>query len=215
MTDETLKQTVLDELAWEPSVNAAHIGVTARDGVVTLSGHVETYAEKWGAERSVERLGGVKAVAQELEVRSHYYTGQADDDIAKRALNVLEWDVSLPDDKVRVKIEKGWVTLSGELLWQYQRDAAEGNVRKLPGVTGVTNAITLKPGVQASDVRAKIKTAFTRNAMIDAEDITIVTDGGKVTLSGEVDSFYERDLAARTAWSAPGVTQVEDNILIA
>ncbi|WP_199084361.1 BON domain-containing protein [Bosea sp. ASV33] len=215
MTDKTLKQTVLDELAWEPSVNAAHIGVTARDGVVTLSGHVETYAEKWGAERSVERLAGVKAVAEELEVRSHYYTGHGDDDIAKRALNVLDWDVAIPHDKVRVKIENGWVTLSGELFWQYQRAAAEADVRKLPGVTGVTNMITIDPSIQASDVHAKIKTAFARNAMIDAEDITVVTDGGKVTLSGVVDSFYERDLAARTAWSAPGVTQVEDNLLIA
>ena len=214
MTDQTTKQTVLDELSWEPSINAAHIGVTARDGVVTMTGHVASYAEKYAAERAAERVSGVKAIAQELEVRYPSSAENGDDDVAKRALQALAWDVFIPRDKVKIKVTKGVITLTGDLDWQYQKESAESVVRRLGGVTGVFNEIKIKPSVNAADVRDKIKAALVRNARIDADDITIATDGGKVTITGQVDSFYERSVAERTAWSAPGVTQVEDLLTV-
>ena len=214
MSDQTLQQAVLDELDWEPSINSAHIGVTANDGVVTLTGYVDSYTEKWAAEQAAGRVFGVKAVAEELEVRYPSSKKQNDDEIAKRALQVLAWDVDVPKDKVKIKVEKGWVTLSGEVDWYYQRSAAETDVRKLSGVTGVSNDIKIKPIVQPSDVRAKIKAAFERNAQIEEDDISVAVDGGKVTLSGNVDTWYDRNLAESTAWSAPGVTQVEDRLIV-
>src|SRR3984957_62966 len=210
MTDESLKQSVLDELAWDPSVADAHIGVTASGGVVTLTGHVGSYSEKCAAEHAVGRVAGVKAIAEELRIRYLYSVGHGDEDIAKQALNVLAWDLSVPKDKVKVKVDKGWITLSGDVNWYYQKHAAEMDVRKLLGVMGVSNQIVIKPGAQASDVQKKIKAAFGRNAEFEAENIVVSTDGGKVTLSGRVDSYYERTLAEDTAWSAPGVTHVND-----
>ena len=139
MTDQNTKQTVLDELSWEPSINAAHIGVTARDGVVTMTGHVASYAEKYAAERAAERVSGVKAIAQELEVRYPSSAGNGDDDVAKRALQALAWDVFIPRDKVKVKVTKGVITLTGDLDWQYQKESAESVVCRLGGVTGVFN----------------------------------------------------------------------------
>jgi osmotically-inducible protein OsmY len=213
MTDQSLKQAILDELDWDPAVSAAHIGVTARDGVVTLTGHVGSYSEKCSAEHAVGRVSGVRAIAQELEIR-YLYVGHADEDIAKQALNVLAWDLSVPKDKVKVKIDKGWVTLSGDVNWYYQKSAAEADVRKLLGVMGVSNQITIHPSVQATDVQEKIKAAFKRNAEFEAKNVVVTTDGGKVTLSGRVDSYYERTLAETTAWSAPGVTHVHDQITV-
>jgi osmotically-inducible protein OsmY len=214
MTDQGLKQSVLDELAWDPSVTEAHIGVTARGGVVTLTGHVGSYAEKCAAEHVVGRVSGVKAIAEELEVHYLYDVGHGDEDIAKQALNVLAWDLSVPKDKVKIKVEKGWNTLSGDVNWYYQKHAAEMDVSKLLGVMGLSNQITIKPSVQASDVRKKIKAAFERNAEFEAENIAVSIDGGEVTLSGKVDSYYERTLAENTAWSAPGVTEVNDLVTI-
>jgi osmotically-inducible protein OsmY len=214
MTDESLKQSVLDELAWDPSVADAHIGVTASGGVVTLTGHVGSYSEKCAAEHAVGRVAGVKAIAEELRIRYLYSVGHGDEDIAKQALNVLAWDLSVPKDKVKVKVDKGWITLSGDVNWYYQKHAAEMDVRKLLGVMGVSNQIVIKPGAQASDVRKEIKAAFERNAEFEAEHIAVSVDGGEVTLSGKVDSYYERTLAEHTAWSAPGVTQVHDLITI-
>ena len=212
MTDKMLKDDVLAELAWEPSVNAAHIGVTARDGIVTLTGDVCSYTEKLAAERAAGRVSGVKAVAEELQVR--YLDGLAlsDEDIAKRAIQTLAWDVSIPNDKVKVKVEKGWVTLTGSVDWYYQKRDAVSDIRKHQGVVGVSDNITIKPTVQSSDVRNKIVAAFGRSAEIDADDIVVTSDGGKVTLSGDVGTYSEKWLAASTAWSAPGVTQV-DNLL--
>jgi len=214
MTDKTLQQAVLDELDFEPSVYSADIGVTANDGVVTLRGHVGSYAEKLAAERATGRVSGVKAIAEELEVRYPGEQKQGDDDIAKRALQVLSWDIEVPKDKVKIKVEKGWVTLSGDLDWYYQRNAAEADVRKLHDETGATDNIKIKPSVQASEVSTKIEAALKRNAQIEADNITVTTDGGKVTLSGNVDTWYERRLAESTAWSAPGVTQVQDNMTV-
>src|ERR1700733_7167868 len=183
-TDQGLKQSAPDELIGEPSVDGAHIGVTAQAGVVTLTGHVGSYAEKCAAERAAGRVSGVKAIAEELEIRYLYGVGHGDEDIAKQALNVLNWDLSVPKDKVKVKVEKGWITLSGDVNWYYQKNAAESDVRKLLGVMGVSNQIAIKPSVQASDVQKKIKAAFGRNAEFEAANIVVSTDGGKVTLSG-------------------------------
>lgn len=160
MTDSSFQQAVLDELNWQPSVKAANIGVTAKDGVVTLTGHVGSMAEKWAAERAVSSVFGVKAVAEELEVRYPFEKKEDDADIAQRALQVLSWDIEVPNDKVKVKVEKGVVTLSGNLEWHYQRSAAEADLRKLPGVIGLNNDIVIKPRVQASNVRDQIKAAL-------------------------------------------------------
>lgn len=214
MTDHDLMQSVLDELAWDPSVTESHIGVTAHGGVVTLSGHVGSYAEKCAAEHAVGRVSGVKGIAEELEIRYLYDVGHGDEDIARQALNVLNWDLSVPKDKVKVKVEKGWITLSGVVHWYYQKNAAEKDVRKLFGVMGVSNLITIEPALRASDVQRKIKAAFGRNAEFEAEHIVVSIDGSKVTLTGKVDSYYERSLAENTAWSAPGVTDVNDLITI-
>ena len=214
MNDKTLKQSVLDELAWEPSVNAAHIGVTAHDGVVTLGGHVATFPEKWAAERAASRVSGVKALAEEIEVQYYGDAKITDEEIGKRALQQLSWDVSVPGDKLKVKVEKGFVTLTGNVDWFYQKHNAETNVRRLAGVIAVTNNIVIKPAVVASDVRNKIVAAFGRNAEIDANDVVVTADGGKVTLKGDVDSYSERWLAQSTAWSAPGVTQVENLLTV-
>jgi osmotically-inducible protein OsmY len=214
MTDSSLQQAVLDELNWQPSVKAANIGVTAKDGVVTLTGHVGSMAEKWAAERAVSSVFGVKAVAEELEVRYPFEKKEDDADIAQRALQVLSWDIEVPNDKVKVKVEKGVVTLSGNLEWYYQRSAAEADLRKLPGVIGLNNDILIKPRVQASNVRDQIKAALKRRAQIEADHITVTTDGSKVTLGGKVDTWYERKIAESTAWEAPGVTQVENRLTV-
>jgi osmotically-inducible protein OsmY len=214
MTDSSLQQAVLDELNWQPSVKAANIGVTAKDGVVTLTGHVGSMAEKWAAERAVSSVFGVKAVAEELEVRYPFEKKEDDADIAQRALQVLSWDIEVPNDKVKVKVEKGVVTLSGNLEWYYQRSAAEADLRKLPGVIGLNNDILIKPRVQASNVRDQIKAALKRRAQIEADHITVTTDGSKVTLGGKVNTWYERRLAESTAWEAPGVTQVENRLTV-
>jgi osmotically-inducible protein OsmY len=213
MTDQTLQRAVMDELEWEPSINAAHIGVTANNGAVTLTGHVDSYMERSAAERAAGRVNGVKAVVEELEVRYPFDTPD-DDDIVKSAIDALSWDLEVPKNKVTVKVEKGWITLSGTVDWYFQRNAAAADVRKLRGVVGMTNDIDIKPTVQASNVQAKIKAAFARNAQIDADNIRVTANGGKVTLMGNVDSWYERSLAEDTAWSAPGVTQVEDRLII-
>ena len=214
MTDSSLQQAVLDELNWQPSVKAANIGVTAKDGVVTFTGHVGSMAEKWAAERAVSSVFGVKAVAEELEVRYPFEKKEDDADIAQRALQVLSWDIEVPNDKVKVKVEKGVVTLSGNLEWYYQRSAAEADLRKLPGVIGLNNDILIKPRVQASNVRDQIKAALKRRAQIEADHITVTTDGSKVTLGGKVNTWYERRLAESTAWEAPGVTQVENRLTV-
>ena len=214
MTDNSLQQAVLDELKWEPSVNAAHIGVTAKGGVVTLSGDVSSYTEKLAAARAARRVNGVKGVAEDIKV--HYSFSKVDDtDIAQKALQTLSWDIEVPDERVKVEVEDGWVTLTGTVNWNYQRNAAEADVRKLKGVVGVINNISINPTVQASDAREKIKAALKRNAAVEADNISIAIEGGKVTLSGEVNSWGEDDIVRSTAWAAPGVTEVVDNLVVA
>lgn len=213
--DLHLQQRVIDALEFEPSVDAAHIGVSARDGVVALSGHVGSFAEKFAAERTVRQVKGVKAVAQELEVRLPADKKLADDEIAARVVKLLQWDAAIPSDRISVKVEHGIVTLSGAVDWHYQRAEAEYDVRKLSGVRAVVNDITVTPKPRAADVRAEIRAAIERNAELDADNITVAVSGGRVTLGGKVSAWTEREAAERAAWSAPGVTEVEDRIELA
>lgn len=214
-TDKELQQDVMDELIWEPSIDSAHIGVTASKGVVTLTGHVASYAEKVAAEKAAKRVKGVHAVAQEIDVVFPSMPKRHDDEIAERIAKMLEWDALVPDDRVQAKVEKGWVTLTGTVDWQYQKTAAERDASRASGVKGVSNLITLKPSVTPGDVRSKIEAAFKRNAELESAGLQVTAIGSKVILSGKVKALYERDLAHRAAFSAPGVTQVEDHITVA
>ncbi len=211
--DKHLKQAVLDQLAWEPSVNAAHIGVTAKDGIVTLMGHVENYWEKSAAERATRRVNDVKAVAEELEVRLPSSVNHGDEDIASAAVNRLKWDSTVPSNTVKVKVEKGRITLAGEVDWHYQHEAAADCVRGLWGVIDVFNQITIKPRPSTSKIRHDIMVALDRS-WFDPATIDVTAQGGKVKLTGTVHSWYERDEASSAAWAAPGTTSVENHIAV-
>jgi osmotically-inducible protein OsmY len=214
MTDKAFRQTIVDELDFEPSVDAANIGVAVENGVVTLTGHVASYAEKIAAERAVERVKGVRAIAENIEVRYPGHKQTADDEIAARALSILGWNVQVSKDSVKVKVEKGWIELTGDVNWQYQRVAAESAVRELSGVVGVTNLIEVRPKVAPRDVRQKILDALKRHAELEADAIRVDVIEGKVVLEGNVKAWYERGIAERAAWSAPGVKAVQDHLAI-
>ncbi|SFK64573.1 BON domain-containing protein [Methylocapsa palsarum] len=211
--DKQLKQAVLDELAWEPSVNAAHIGVTAKNGVVTLMGHVEIYAQKSAAERATRRVKGVKAVAEELEVQLPFSFKRSDEEIAAAAIARLAWDAAVPMDSVKVKVEKGWVTLTGEVDWHYQQQSASDDIRGLSGVIGVSNDIKIKPRVNAENIREDIMVALHRS-WFEPNRINVSSQGGKVQLTGSVHYWSEREEAGSTAWAAPGVISVENDIRV-
>lgn len=214
MSDLTLRQEILDELEWEPSVDAAHIGVAVDNGIATLSGHVSSYTEKLAAERAVTRVKGVTAIAENIEIRYPAAKRTADDQIAKRVVDIINWQVSVPSDRIKVKVEKGWVTLSGEVDWHFQKVDAEKSVRRLSGVMGIANLIGLKPRVEAKDVKKRIEEALKRNAEIEAQNIRVIVQGGKVTLDGKVDSWAERQRVENTVWSAPGVLSVDDRLSV-
>jgi osmotically-inducible protein OsmY len=214
MTDQVLKQHVEDALSWEPSVDAAEIGVSVHDGVITLRGNVGTYSEKAAAERVSLAVYGVKAVANDLAVRLMKAFERTDTDIAQAAANALEWTTVVPSKRVTIAVSEGWVTLKGTLDWHYQRDAAARAVRDLTGVRGVINNIIVQPRVKIVDVRDKIEAAFKRSAEIDARRINVTATDGKVILSGNVHSWAERKEAERAAWAAPGLTQVDDRLSI-
>ena len=209
-TDAELQQDVMNELKWEPTIRAAEIGVGVTDGVVTLSGYVDSFYKKWAA----ERVFGVKSVAEELKVRLPGSLKRSDEDLALAVANVLEWNVLVPHDRVKVQVQDGVVTLSGEVDWWYQKDTAEDAVRKLVGVVLVSNRITIKPAVKPQDVKDQIESAFQRNALLDTRRITIETQGGKVILRGSVHSWVERAEAQWAAWAAPGVFEVENRVMI-
>ena len=215
MTDLELKKAVESELNFEPSINAAEIGAAAKDGIITLSGNVPSYWEKMAAERAAARVSGVKAVVNEVEVHLPGSSERTDEDIARAALNALQWNVLIPSDRIKVKVSKGWVTLEGMVDWQFQKTAAEKAVRKLIGVKGVIDLIELKPSVSKGEVKAAIEGALKRLAEIDANKIKVETEDGKVVLSGTVRSWFEREEAERAAWAAPGVRTVEDRIAVA
>lgn len=213
--DLRLRDDILDELNYEPSVDASNIAVTAKDGVVTLSGHVNNYAQKLAAERAAWRVDGVKAIAQDIDVRLPGDKKLSDDDIAKRALDILDWDVLVPSERLHVKVANGWITLTGEVPWNYQRLAAEAAVRKLSGVTGVSNNILVEPHVQAGDVRKNIVDALKRHAEVEADRIKVeIRANGAVAIDGRVDDWEERQAVERAAWSAPGVRTVENRVRI-
>ncbi|WP_091740704.1 BON domain-containing protein [Phenylobacterium immobile] len=213
MDDKALKKSVTAELEWTPSIDAADIGVTVENGIVRLTGHVANYAQKIAAENAVKRVKGVRGLVEDLEIRAFVET-YTDEAIAARVANMLDWDVTVPKDTVKVKVENGFVTLTGQVDWQYQRSAAEQGVRRLQGVRGFSNQVQLKPHVQASDVKRRIEAALERQAEVEADKISISVDGGKVRLDGKVRAWFERDIIERAAWAAPGVSAVEDRVSI-
>ena len=214
MIDKDLKQHVENALDWEPGVDAKGIAVAVAQGVVTLHGTVPSYSQKLAAERVALRVFGAKAVANELTVHVAGACARTDTDIAQAAVSALKWNAVVPDGRVTVAVENGWLTLAGTLDWQYQKDAAVKAVRDLTGVKGVNNDIRLTPAVKTIDVRDKIEAAFKRSAEIDARRISVVATGGTVVLSGNVHSWAERREAERAAWAAPGVNQVDDRLMI-
>ncbi len=214
MNDLALRQDVLDELQFEPSIDAANIGVAVEKGVVSLSGHVGSYAEKSAASSAVRRVRGVRAIADEIEVRYPGRKMHADDEIASRALDIIEWDTALPDGAIDVQVRRGWVTLSGEVPWHFQRIAAENAVMKLGGVIGVSNRLTIRPSATVSNIRGRIEEALRRNAEVGASRIQVDIKDGRVALEGAVHAWSERSAAEHAVWSVPGVTAVENHLTI-
>jgi osmotically-inducible protein OsmY len=213
-TDIEIQNDVLAELNWEPRVQRQDIGVSVKNGIVTLSGWVDSYTKKWAAEQAAHRVRGVKAVANDIEVRLPSSSERTDADIAAAVVRALEWDALLPADTIDVTVTKGFVTLEGAVEWQYQKDEAERVVRRLTGVKGVSNLITVKPRVTPWELKQKIEQALKRSAETDAQKITVDVDGNKVILKGTVRSWAERQDAERAAWSAPGVLSVDNRIAI-
>jgi osmotically-inducible protein OsmY len=213
-TDQQLKSDVASELAWDPAVNASAIGVRVKDGVVTLTGRLDSFAERSAVEKAVGRVSGVRGIALELDVQPAPHATRSDSDIAKAALHALRWHSWVPNDRLRVEVEDGWVTLSGEVDWLYQLTSAEPCIRPLLGVRGVSNEITMKPRVAAKDVTTQIVSAMTRHAHREARRIEVIVDGGTVTLEGEVDSLPEHDAALGAAAATRGVSRVVDHLSI-
>ena len=215
MSDLVLRQDILDELSFDPEVQAAHIAVAVDKGIVTLAGHVANYAEKLAAEAAVRRVKGVRAVADELEVRVPNHKRTADDEIASRAADILSWDATLPKEGIKITVHNGWVYLDGEVNWQFQRSAAQDRIAKLSGLVGLVNNITIKNQPEVPNIRRHIEEAFRRNAEIDARQIRVaVQDGGKVVLEGNVHGWSERAAAENAVWGISGVTKLESNLHI-
>jgi osmotically-inducible protein OsmY len=213
-TDEQIQRDVLSELKWDARVQPNEIGVAVKDGIVTLMGSVDSLVKKWAAEEAALRVRGVRGVANEIEVKLPISAERTDSDIATAALNALKWDALIPEDRVKVSVSKGWVTLEGEVDWNYQRHDAEWAVPRLTRVRGVTNLIKVKPQATPSELKKKIEDALVRSAETDAQHITVEVQGSKVILSGTVRSWVEKREAERVAWSAPGITSVDNRIVI-
>lgn len=214
-TDSKLQRDVLDELKWEPSVDHEKIGVAVDKGVVSLSGTVQSFAEKLLVEKAVRRVKGVRAIAEELDVRYDYMPKTSDSEIAKRVADVLEWDSLIPRDKIKVTVEDGVVKLAGAVGWNFEREFAFKDASKITGVLRIDNRIEVTPAVSTGDVRQRIEQAFERQADLEAEKISVRAEGHKVILDGRVSSLHKRGIAEHAAWAAPGVTQIEDNLVIA
>jgi osmotically-inducible protein OsmY len=213
--DSDLQLAVLAELNWEPSIVAAHIGVTAQAGVVTLSGHVDSFIQKHAAEDAARRVKGVRAVAEELEVKLAFDHQRGDDDIAAAALDRLAWDVSVPRDAIVLSVEKGWVTMTGQVDWHFQSEAAEQALRPLAGVVGISNQVGVKPHISTGNIVDNIMHALHRSWFFDPHTINVSAQAGDVRLTGVVTSWHDRRIAAETAWAAPGVTNVKNDISVA
>jgi osmotically-inducible protein OsmY len=211
-TDEEIQKDVLAELKWDAQVQPNEIGVSVKDAVVTLTGWVDSYLKKWAAEDAAHRVGGVKAVANDIEVK--LFSERTDADIAEAAVRALQWDASVPADKIQVTVSKGWVTLKGEVNWNFEKQDAERVVRRLTGVKGVSNLITVKPSTTPSELKKRIEDALVRNAKVDANKITVEVQGSKAILKGAVRAWVEKEEAERVAWLAPGVTSVENRITV-
>jgi osmotically-inducible protein OsmY len=213
-TDSQLQKDVMDELQWEPRVDHANIGVAAKDGVVTLNGFVPSYSSKIAAEKAARRVKGVRGLAEEIEVRFASDPKTSDTEIATRIADMFDWSVTIPRDKVAVKVEHGWVTLTGTVDYHFHRQSAKDLASRINGVKGVTNLVAVKTTPSPGDVKDRIVAAFKRNADLDASTITVVADGDTVRLGGKVHAWYERQIAERAAWAAPGVNRIEDNIMV-
>ena len=212
--DSDLQLAVLAELAWQPTVVAAHIGVTADAGIVTLSGYVDSFAQKHAAHDAVLRVKGVKAVAEELTVELAFDMQREDDDIALAAIDRLSWDLSVPKDAIKVTAEKGWITLTGQVGWHFQKEAAEHDIRHLMGVVGLSNQITIKPSVDALNLGDDIQHALHRSYFFDPKTVKVTATEGRIHLTGSVRSWHDRQIAAETAWAAPGAMAVENDIVV-
>lgn len=213
-TDVEIKEDVLDELAWQPDIDETEIGVIVENGVVTLSGVVDSYSKKLAAEKAVKRVKGVRAIAEDLEVKYGISYKKTDKEVAKAVIKALEWNSAVPDEDIKVKVEDGWVILSGEVAWDYQKKAAKKTVGNLLGVKKVVNNITLKKSIKPFEVKDRIRKAFARMANVDAEGIEVVTSGHTVTLKGRVSSLQEREDAEAAAYMAPDVYDVVNELKI-
>lgn len=214
-SNETLQMDVQNAIKWEPLLNAAEVGVTAKDGIITLTGTVDSYSKKTEAETAAKNVSGVKAVVENIDVKFKSSSGHKEDgEIAKEVLNSLKWNWQFDSDEIKVKVEKGWVTLEGALTWNYQREAAKNSIKLLTGVKGVTNSITIKPENQDKVEKDNIVDALERNWSIDGADIKVNVTGNRVTLSGLVSSLYQKDEAGRIAWNAPGVWTVDNELVV-